>query len=389
MPFRKIRKLLRRRAGFGDFSRLLDKYVAGNKLTLLSRGADVFRSMWEAIDSARETIHLETYILSSDRTGAEFARRLEAKTKSGVRVRLIFDAVGSLGIDPGYLARLRNAGVSILEYHPVAPWRPRWSWGRRDHRKIMVVDGRVAFTGGVNISDRHAPIEEGGADWRDAHVRLEGPAASELDRLIRAVWFRETGRWFKCHGGPDGIEGKSRVWVAANQEFLRRYGIHSSYLSAVRAARKEVLIANAYFLPGRPMRAALAAAARRGVEVRILVQGHSDIPSVWRASRALYDRLLRRGVRLFAWPGPILHEKVAVVDGRWSAIGSYNMDHRSLLHNLEVNLHVLDAEFAAGLSGWIKEGIKKSPELTLEGWRRRPLGEKLLERVLYQFRYFF
>ena len=389
MRLRKIRKLLKRPAGSGDFSRHIDKYVAGNKLTLLSRGSEVFRSMWEAIDSARETIHLETYILSSDRTGEEFARRLQAKAKSGVRVRLIFDSVGSLDVDFAYLARLQDAGVSLLEYHPVAPWRPRWSWGRRDHRKILVVDGRVAFTGGVNISDRHAPLEEGGDDWRDAHVRLEGPAAWELDRLIREVWFRETGRWFACHGRPEEIRGRSRVWVAANQEFLRRYRIRSAYLRALRSAQKEVLIANAYFLPGLPIRSALAAAARRGVSVNILVQGRSDIPSVWRASRALYDRLLRRGVRLFAWPGPILHEKTAVVDGLWSAVGSYNMDHRSLLHNLEVNLHVLDAEFAAVLSAWIKEGIAQSPEITLEDWRRRPWGEKLLERALYQFRYFF
>jgi cardiolipin synthase len=303
-------------------------------------------------------------------------------------VRLIFDAIGALGIDPAFLNRLRNAGVQLLEYHPVAPWRPRWAWGRRDHRKILVVDGRTAFTGGVNIWDAHAPVSEGGSDWRDAHVRLEGPAVQELERLFRAVWYKETRRSFKLHPAGDA-RGESRVRVAANQEFLHRYSIHSAYLNALRAAREEVLIANAYFLPGRRIRAALAGAARRGVSVKILAQGRPDVLAAWLASRALYDGLLKSGVRLFAWPGPILHEKTAVVDGLWSAIGSYNMDHRSLKHNLEVNLHILDRDFARRLSSWMKEGIAQSPELVLEQWRRRPAIEKLMEQCLYQFHYFF
>lgn len=390
MELQRFRQLLKRRpAGSGDFSRHLDQYVGGNTLALLPTGGEVFKAMRDAIESARETVHLESYIFNSDKTGGEFARLLQEKARSGVRVRVILDSVGSMGIDPVFVTRLRNSGVQILEYHPVAPWRPRWSWGRRDHRKILVVDGKTAFTGGVNISDDHAPIEEGGSDWRDVHVRLEGPAAYELDRLFRAVWFKETGRWFRSKGHPEYIRGSSRVWVAANQEFLHRYRIRSAYLNALRAAREEVLIANAYFLPDRRIRRALAAAVRRGVQVKILVQGRSDIVSVWHASRYRYDFLLRHGVRLFEWPHSMLHEKAAAVDRTWSAVGSYNMDHRSLLHNLEVNLHVLDRDFSAELARLISEDIAQSREIGLEQWRRRSYREKAMERFFYLFRYFF
>ncbi len=381
--------LQRTRPGSGDFSRHIDQYVGGNRLELLPDGAAVFKSMWQAIEEAKETIHLETYILRSDRTGQEFSKRLQEKARKGVRVRLIFDSVGAMDIDPVFLNRLRNAGVQMLEYHPIAPWRPRWAWGRRDHRKIMVIDGKTAFTGGVNISDAHLAVAEGGQGWRDAHVRLEGPAAYELDRLFRAVWFKETGRWFRSEGHPEYIRGKSLVWVAANQEFFHRYRIRAAYLNALRAAQKEVLMANAYFLPDRRVRRALAAAARRGVSVKILVQGVSDIPSVWHASRYRYDFLLRHGVRLFEYSGAILHAKTAAVDEHWSAAGSYNMDHRSLMHNLEVNLHVLDKAFSGQMAARLRGDIAQSREIKLAQWRRRLWTDRVLERFFYLFRYFF
>ncbi|MBI3552631.1 MAG: cardiolipin synthase ClsB [Elusimicrobia bacterium] len=390
MELQSLRTLLRRaRPGSGDFSRHLDQYIGGNKLALLPDGGAVFRAMWDAIDAAKETINLETYILRSDQTGLEFSRRLQEKARRGVRVRLIFDSVGSMDIDPVFVNRLRNSGVQILEYHPIAPWRPRWSWGRRDHRKILVVDGKTAFTGGVNISDAHLKVREGGEGWRDAHVQLEGPAAYELDRLFRAVWFRETGRWFRSEGHPEHKPAHCLVWVAANQEFVHRYRIRSAYLNALRASQREVLIANAYFLPDRRIRRALGAAARRGVSVKILVQGRSDILSVWYASRYRYDFLLRHGVRLFQYSGSILHAKIADVDGVWSAVGSYNMDHRSLMHNLEVNLHVLDREFSVQLAHRIKSDMAESREIKLSEWRRRPWSDRLLEWFFYLFRYFF
>jgi cardiolipin synthase len=385
-----LRTLLRRtKPGSGDFSRYIDQYAGGNKLTLMLDGAHAFRAMLEAIHAAKETIHLETYILRSDRTGQEFSKALQEKARKGVRVRLIFDSVGAMDIDPIYLNRLRNAGVQILEYHPIAPWRPRWSWGRRDHRKILVVDGTVAFTGSLNIADAHMPAAEGGEGWSDTHVRLEGPAAWELDRLFRATWFKETGRWFRSEGHPEHKAGHTLVRVAANEEFLHRFRIRSDYLNALRAAQREVLIANAYFLPDRRIRRALAAAVRRGVSVRILLQGRSDVPSVQHASHYNFDFLLRHGVRLYEHQGSILHAKAADVDGVWSAVGTYNMDHRSLMHNLEVNLHILDREFSATLAKRLRDDLSVAREIKLSDWRRRRGSVRFLEWFFHLFKYFF
>lgn len=387
----KLARLFRRpAAGSGEFESIgRDRYESGNALTLYFKGGDAYKAMWRAIELAQETIHLETYIFSSDRTGEEFAARLMEKARAGVRVRLIIDGMGSLDIDPEMLTRLRNSGAQILDYHPVAPWRARWDWQRRDHRKILVVDGRVGFTGGVNISRENAPVELGGLDWRDTHVRVEGPAAFALDRLFRIVWFKETGRWFESSNHPEAAHGPSRVWVAANDEFFLRYSIRSVYLKALRAARREVLITNAYFIPDRGIRRALAAAVRRGVSVKILVPGRSDVASVWHAGRYRYDFLLRHGVRLYEWMGPILHAKTVVIDRTWSAVGSYNLDHRSLLHNLEANLHVLDSGVAEQLAGQFTADLAHSREIHLLRWRRRRLIDRAFERLFYFFRYFF
>lgn len=389
IPGSRITNLLKRApAGSGNFAQL-GPYLEGNKLALLSKGGDTFKAMWEAIESAQETIHLETYIFSSDRIGEEFARRLGDKARTGVRVRVIIDGIGSLGMDPAFLTQMRNSGVQILEYRPMAPWRARWGWGRRDHRKILVVDGKVGFTGGVNISRENAPLELGGLDWRDTHIRIEGPAVHALDRLFHAVWSEEAGRLFDSPP-PDGRRpGDSSVWVAANREFLHRHTIRKAYLKALRAARRSVSITNAYFIPDRGIIRALGAAARRGVSVRIMVPGRSDVVSVWYAGRHRYDALLRQGVRLFEWLGPNLHAKTVAIDDTWCAVGTYNLDHRSLLHNLEVNLHVLDPAFASQVSRLFDEDVAKSREITLARWRRRPFLDKAVEPLFHLFRYFF
>ncbi len=390
MRWTRFKRRLRRPApGSGDFTQDIDKFLPGNRVQLLHEGGETFRAMWKAIDSARRTIHLETYILRNDQAGQECGQHLMAKAREGVSVRVIYDSFGSLALDPAYLMQLRNAGVRLLEYHPVAPWRPRWAWGRRDHRKILVIDSAQAFTGGVNISDEHAPIADGGSGWHDCHVAVQGPAAYELDRLFRAVWFKESRQWISLADYPESLAGNSLVWVAANHEFLHRHRIRRAYVNALRAARREVLITNAYFLPDHVIRRALIAAARRGVEVKVLVQGISDVPSVWHAGRHLFDQLLRGGVRLFEWPGPVLHAKTAVADGLWCTVGSYNMDHRSLRHNLEVNLHILDHELAADMRARFQRDMANARELKLHEWRCRHWTHKLREKFWTQFRYFF
>ncbi|MEQ1919847.1 MAG: phospholipase D-like domain-containing protein [Elusimicrobiota bacterium] len=385
-----VRKYLRRpKPGSGDFTWDDDEHVAGNTLALFVRGKDLFAAMASAIEAATVSVNLETYRFGGDETGRMFAGLLAAAAKRGARVRLIYDSVGSIEIAPETETLMRNAGVQILEYHPVAPWRPRWAWNKRDHRKILICDGKVGFIGGMNLSDEHAPAEDGGLDWPDAHARVEGPAAYELERLFRAVWHKETGRWFESAGDPDGAHGPSKVKIVGNHELLRRFVIREAYVNALRASQTDVAIANSYFIPDWRIRRSLTQAARRGVSVRILVPGHSDIRSVWYAMRATYTALLTRGVRIFEWQGPMMHAKAVVVDGKWCAVGSYNLDHRSLQHNLEVNLQTTDAAFAAKLKKRFDFGVAGAREITLADWKRRSWTERALEQLFSSFEYFF
>jgi cardiolipin synthase len=387
----RVPRLLKRRPrpGSGDFSWDYDEYSPGNRLTLYAAGEELYAAMAGAIEDARLTVHLETYIFGDDRTGRTFAELLARKARTGARVRLIYDSVGSIDLDPALVTLMRNGGVQLLEYHPVAPWRPRWAWNRRDHRKLLICDGRVGFAGGMNLCDAHLPVEAGGGGWRDVHARVEGPAAYDLDRLFRTVWFKQTGRWFESSGDPRSRAGVSLVKTAANQELVHRFAIREAYVNALRAARENVCIANSYFIPDWRIRRALAHASRRGVEVRVLVPGELDSHAVRYAMRSTYDSLLSRGVRLFEWQGRMLHAKAVVVDRHWCAIGSYNLDHRSLQHNLEANLHVLDRSFAGELADLFERGLEGARELNLADWRRRPRSERLIEAFWSSFDYFF
>lgn len=367
-----------------------DEFVGGNRITLLHDGREAYPAMLAAIAAARQTVHLETYILKSDKTGWKFAKALAERARAAVHVRVIYDSLGSLDLSAEYLQFLRNNGIAVLEYRPVAPWRRRWGWGRRNHRKILVVDGKVGFTGGINISDEFADPQEGGEGWRDTDVRIEGLAAYELDHLFCKTWRRETGKWIDTPEPATPLAGQggpSLVMVAANDEFLHRYRIRRAYRHALRRAQRFVYIANAYFIPDGSIRQALYKAARRGVDVRILVPGISDVPAVAYASNFLYEEHLRHGVRVYQWPGPVLHAKTVCVDGAWSAVGSYNMDHRSLLHNLEVNLHISDAAFGSEMKSTFERDISRSHEIKLEDWLDRPLKQKMLESLFYTIRY--
>ncbi|TBR23822.1 cardiolipin synthase ClsB [bacterium] len=383
------RLLLPRAAGRAGYFAFPEETTRGNRLQLLEDGREAYPAMLAAIAAARETVHLETYILRADKAGRLFSDALIERARHGVAVRLIFDAVGSLDLPGSFVQALRNAGVQVLEYHPVAPWRPRWAWGRRDHRKTLVVDGSVAFTGGVNISEVYLPPEQGGSGWRDLHVRVEGPAAYDLDRLFRQVWHSKTGRWFPLVGQPGERHGHSLVHVAANSEFLRRQLIRRALLHSIRRSRRRVVGAVAYFIPDRRVRRALFSAVKRGVRVDLLVPEVSDIPAVAYASQFYYDTLLSHGVRLHAWPGTVLHAKAFAVDRLWASIGSYNITNRSLVSNLEVNLNVLDRGFAGRLEEVITSDIARSREIKLDEWRKRPYSELVLERLFWLLRSWF
>ncbi|MFB3890635.1 MAG: phosphatidylserine/phosphatidylglycerophosphate/cardiolipin synthase family protein [Phycisphaerae bacterium] len=398
-------------------------FARADSARLLVNGDQAYSEMLAAIDAAALTVDLETYAIRDDNTGRRFALALRRAARRGARVRLLYDWVGSLGISEGFMADVIGAGVDVRVYHPLAITRPSWAINRRDHRKILVVDGRVGFTGGLNITDDFAPRSEGGRGWRDTHVRLEGlqvahrlgtlfeygwrkavPHAgvatrrSRLSAGVRRRWrqaIEDLGRARKalpppgqCGPGacPVCAAGGAAVAIIGNEEFRYRRRIYRAYMYAIRNARRYVLIENAYFIPDRAVRRALERAARRGVTVAVAVARRSDVATVAYASRHLYGELLRRGVRIFEWPEGMLHAKTAVIDDAWSIVGSYNFDARSLLHQLEAVAVVADPAFAIRLRDRTLDDMARSHEVKLASYRRRPWVQKVLEVLAYMLR---
>jgi cardiolipin synthase len=373
--------------------------VEGNQVRLLRNGVAAFPEMLSAIARAEQQILLEMYWFGSDQIGRRFARALTAAAQRGVEVAVMFDAVGSVGASDEMFAELERAGVQVIEYNPIAPWKRRFRWlrlTRRDHRKILVVDGHVGFTGGINIADYWLPLDDGGAGWRDDMVRIDGPAVAGLRDCFARVWRRLSGRELRLIGFPVLPTGaftstpgsEQAVRVLGQHYFRTRHEISRAYLYYLRAAEKRVFIANSYFVPdGRVLRA-LGRAARRGVDVRIIVPGQSDVDIVRHASRAIWGRLLRAGVRIFEWDESVLHSKTAVIDHSWSTIGTFNFDYFSLRLNLEVNVSVLDSRFAATLEASFLDDFTRCREVLLADFRFRPLGQRILEFIAYRLRKF-
>lgn len=367
-----------------------DRLVAGNRVGLLRDGTQAFPAMLDAIRSAEQQVLLEMYWFGSDGIGRQFARALSDKAREGVEVAVIHDSVGSLDADPEMFDEMGAAGVRVVEFNPVAPWQRRFRLdrlNRRDHRKILVVDGWVGFVGGINIGDPWNPDPDTGACWRDDAVRIEGPAVESLGLFFARTWVAQGERPLTKHPTVAVSEGLgTNVRVLGEYGLRNRREIRRAYLYRVWHARKRVWIANSYFVPDRVVRRALVRAARRGVDVRVLVPAHSDIPAIYYAGRATYDRLMRYGVRIFEWQRNVFHAKTAVVDGLWSTVGSYNLDYRSFRYNLEVSVAIEDEAFASAMEASYEQDLAESVEVRLDDFRYRPLGERLLERLCHFFR---
>jgi len=391
-----------------------DIAVAGNTVTLLVDGEQAFPSMLAAITGARTEILLEMYWFQSDVIGHRFADALAERARAGLRVCVLYDAIGSLGVDEGMFDALRAAGAEVREYNPVAPWKNRWRIGtlnNRDHRKILVTDAEIAFTGGINIGLQWAPESEGGAAWRDDAVRIEGPAAVQLRVVFFETWRRlggapaptlraprtttegsiaaseaEQGVASDAQQGSESARGRQPVRALPSGHRRTRALIRSAYLHHIRRAQRYVYIANSYFIPDREVRAALIGAAARGVDVRVLVAGHTDVPAVYYASRYLYARLLGNGVAIYEWTKSVFHAKTAVVDGAWSTVGSYNIDHRSWRLNLEINVAIDGPEVAEAIRARFLADLEVSDKVELAQFRFRSLAERFLEWFYYLFR---
>jgi len=367
----------------------LGRLRTGNRVELLRAGRETYPAMLEAIAGARRQVLLETYILEDDRTGDRFGAALRERARAGVDVRLLFDSVGGLGVSNSWLAALRADGVQVVEYHPIAFWRQRWNLSRRDHRKILVVDDEVAFTGGINISDDYADVADGGKGWHDIHCRVYGPLVLDLARLFRRTWIYAGGSRYPAPARVDPLpEGGMLARILDNGRRHRTREIRRAYVHAINAARATVRLTNAYFLPDRPVRWALARAVRRGVDVQIIVPGRSDVRPVEYAGLYIYRRLARRGVKILRYKGVMLHAKAGVIDGVWSTIGSYNFDARSLFFNLEVVAEILDEGLGAVMDSQFCEDAALSEPFEEHDWLALPWWKKALAWVAFRLRHY-
>jgi cardiolipin synthase len=366
--------------------------TTGNQVLLLQDGPATYRAMLAAIQDARDHINMETYIFDDDEIGQRFAQALIDKQQQGVQVNLIRDSVGTIGTPAAFFQRLTDSGVNVLEFNPLNPLvtRKEWELNQRDHRKLLIVDGRTAFLGGINISGvyssssgskRSRPRADGSIAWRDTDLQLRGPVVAEFQKLFIAAWNGQKGDPLAEKEYFPRLENAGREVVRAigsspDEPFSL---IYATLLSAIGSAEISVYLTNAYFVPDPQLLAALEAAAGRGVDVRLILPGQTDSWLVFHAGRGYYGQLLRAGVRIYERRGAILHSKTALIDGVWATVGSTNLDWRSFLHNHELNAVVLGAEFGNQVHAMFRKDLAESDAITLEQWERRPLHLRLQE----------
>ena len=388
----------------------------GNRVQLLQDGPATYRAMLAAINAARDHINMETYILDDDDVGRQFAQALIAKQRQGVQVNLIRDSAGTVGTPAAFFERLAVNGIRVLEFNPLNPLAVRkdWELNQRDHRKLLIVDGRIAFLGGINISSvysggsarpaartpiERAPVRAGGgamggspADspepgpdgalaWRDTDLQVQGPVVAELQKLFLATWAAQKGAPLAPKNYFPRLEnvGKQVVRAIGSSPDEPYSLIYATLLSAIASAETSVHITNAYFAPDPQLLAVLEAAAGRGVDVKLILPNQTDSWLVFHAGRGYYDRLLRSGVKIYERRDVILHSKTALIDGVWATVGSTNLDWRSFLHNHELNAVVLGAEFGDQVRAMFEKDLAASEAITLEQWRRRALTLRMKE----------
>jgi cardiolipin synthase len=368
----------------GSFRRSLDAFgnamVGGNRVEILNNGDAIFPAMTGAIRDAKVTVDLESYIFKNDKAGEIFAEALMAAARRGVEVRVMVDATGSSRSGP-ILDRMRKAGVKAYVFHPIRLWS-LYKIGRRTHRKILVVDGNVSFTGGFCIADNWLGDARNPKEWRDMMVRATGPVSAQMQAIFGEDWTYTTGEILAGDKFYPHIEPEGEI-LAQGIKVSR--GDSSSlaamfYFVAIESARKSIHIQNAYFVPDAQIRAALIRAAKRGVDVRVMVPGrHIDMPLLRMASRLHYGELLKAGVRILEYNRTMIHSKNAVVDGIFSTVGSINFDARSLLQNNEDSLSFYDRDFGARMESTFAEDEKYCREVTYASWSKRGPEQRIAE----------
>ena len=393
----------------GDDTNIFDKHLAleaeivgsplvvGNKVELLVDGPVTYSAMFTAIASAKDHINMETFIIEDDEIGRHFAEVLTAKQRSGVQVNLIYDSVGSSSTPKVFFKPLIEAGANVLEFNPINPLHARkgWEFNRRDHRKLLIIDGQTAFVGGVNISSVYSSGSFGrgssersksGKDetpWRDTHLHMSGPVVSEFQKLFIATWNEQQGEplAFKNYFPQLVNQGNDVVRAIGSSPEEPYSQMYVTLLSAINSAETQIFLTNAYFVPDPQLLSALKDAVGRGVDVRLLLPEKTDSVMVFYASRSYYDELLSANVKIYQKQDALLHAKTAVVDGVWSTIGSTNLDWRSFTNNQEINAVVLGQGFGEQMQALFEKDLDSSKQISLEDWRNRSLSVRIKERA--------
>jgi cardiolipin synthase len=360
--------------------------VGGNRAEILNNGDEIFPAMTKAIREARATVNLESYIFKDDKAGKIMADALMDAARRGVEVRVLVDGTGSKFSGP-LLDRMRQAGVNARVFRPIRLWS-LLKIAHRTHRKILVVDGTVSFTGGFCIADQWLGDARNPKEWRDTMVQVTGPVSAQMQAIFSEDWTFTTG---EILAGDKLYPRLAPAGDVMAQAIKVSHGDSSSlaamlYYVAIQSARKSIHIQNAYFVPTRQIREALIQAAKRGVDVRIMVPGrHIDEPLVRMASRLRYGELLTAGVRIFEYNRTMMHNKNAVIDGLFSTIGSINFDARSIHENAEESLAFYDRDFGARMEAMFAEDERNCREITYESWKKRGLEQRLAELVSVAF----
>jgi cardiolipin synthase A/B len=372
--------------GSNEFAGLVEALVQaprreGNRLTILRNGCEIFPAMLEAIGSARECINFSTYIYWTGDIAPQFADALAARASEGIEVNVLLDAQGCAKMDRGLIGRLRTAGATVVWFRP-PHWYNMQKLNKRMHRRLLIVDGKVGFMGGVGIAEQWTGNAEDPEHERETHLRVEGPAVRELQGGFLENWTEGTSSLLSASHFRDleAFEDGVPVQVARTVATDGTRGLEEMLWAAVVGSKERLWVTTAFFAPRRAFVDALCDTAGRGVDVRILTGGpHQDKQVAREAGHRSYEKLLEAGVRIFEYQQAKLHAKVITIDGTWANVGSSNFENRSLLLNDEINLSVQHASVAAELERQFCDDLEVSQELDLHSWRRRSLAKRARE----------
>jgi cardiolipin synthase len=360
----------------------------GNRVEILRNGVAFFPAMLSAIRAAKKTINLEFYIYWDGEIGRQFAEALAERARAGVTVNVILDAVGSGPMSRDLITFMQRNGINVEWYHPLR-WYTLSRFNHRTHRKILIVDGEVGFSGGVGIADEWLGDADSRNHWRETVARVEGPVVTQMQFAFMDNWVKSRGELLTGLDYFPRLEGRGThcAQVLKSSPSEGSSAVKLLYIVSIVSARQTIYIANAYFVPDSDTLRALEGAVRRGVDVRVIVPGElTDVPIVRQAARWQYERMLRRGIRIFEYQPTMMHAKTMVVDGIWSTIGSSNFDDRSFRLNDEVNVNIYDENIASQMEKMFFEDLARSEEISQRHWHARPFVDRMKEKVAAWFK---